>query len=62
MNQDTLCRLFSTIAQTYSEIVGIVGLLVVYRLQNERGIRNELRTRILPAMRDGFGYGSLRYE
>lgn len=55
MNQDTLYWLFSTIAQTYGAIVGIVGLLVVYRLQNERSIRTELRDRNVNRMGNVFG-------
>jgi len=33
MNADTLYWLFSTIAQTYGAIVGIIGMLTIYRLQ-----------------------------
>ncbi len=34
MTEDTLCWLFSTIAQTHGAIVGIMGMLTFYRLQN----------------------------
>lgn len=33
MTQESLYWLFSTIAQTYGAIVGIIGMLTVYRLQ-----------------------------
>ena len=34
LDKDTLYWLFSTIAQTYGAIVGVIGMLTVYRLQN----------------------------
>ncbi|MBU2496169.1 MAG: hypothetical protein KJ935_06715 [Candidatus Omnitrophica bacterium] len=33
MNADTLYYFFSTLAQTYGAIVGLIGMLTVYRLQ-----------------------------
>ena len=35
MDKEALYWLFSTIAQSYGAIVGIVGLLVVYQLENK---------------------------
>lgn len=34
VDKDTLYWLFSTVAQTYGAIVGVIGMLTVYRLQN----------------------------
>jgi len=34
LDKDTLYWLFSTVAQTYGAIVGVIGMLTVYRLQN----------------------------
>ena len=36
MNADTLYYLFSTLAQTYAAIVGLIGMLTVYKLQQLR--------------------------
>ena len=43
MTQETLYWLFSTVAQTYGAIVGILGMLVVYKLQHLSTTIIELR-------------------
>lgn len=55
MYGDTLYWFFSTIAQTYGAVVGILGFLMVFRLQNMRQIRSELRERQLKRMIMIFG-------
>jgi hypothetical protein len=46
MNEDTLYWVFSTIAQTYGAIVGIIGMLTIYRLQNLSNRIEDCRKRI----------------
>lgn len=45
--ENTLFYLFSTTAQTYGAIIGIVGLLVVYRLENQSNLRGSIRNRLV---------------
>jgi hypothetical protein len=40
-----LFYLFSAIAQTYGAILGVMGMLAVYRLQMLRGVRRDLRAK-----------------
>ena len=63
MNQDTLFWLFSTIAQAYGAIVGIVGLLVVYRLDNQNRLRESIRQRLIDPPRKYLPglFGALAY-
>lgn len=46
MEERTLYWLFSTIAQAYGAIIGIVGLLVVYQLENLSRRRGSIRDRL----------------
>jgi hypothetical protein len=47
MDKETLFWLFSTIAQSYGAIVGIIGLLVIYRLENQSRLRGSIMTSLL---------------
>jgi hypothetical protein len=55
MDSDTFYWLFSSMAQTYGAIIGIAGLLTVYRLENYRMLRSELRERNIKTMERIFG-------
>ncbi|NIO20879.1 MAG: hypothetical protein GTN76_09115 [Candidatus Aenigmarchaeota archaeon] len=57
MTEDTLSWLFSTIAQTYGAIVGIMGMLTVYRLQTLSRYREDCRKRA-----EGSAHDVLDYE
>ena len=48
---DMLYWFFSTIAQTYGAIIAIIGLLVVYRLDNQNRLRGAIRERLLEPRR-----------
>lgn len=50
MDKTTLYWLFTTIAQTYGAIIAIIGFLMVFRLENMRRIRAELRQRQIDTM------------
>jgi hypothetical protein len=54
IDQDTLYWLLSTVAQTYSAIVGVIGFLVVYRLEGQSRVRDLIRDRLLrPRLTNG---------
>ena len=56
MTEDTFYWLFSTIAQTYAAIVGIMGMLTVYRLQTLSRYREDCRKRTEGPAHDVFDY------
>jgi hypothetical protein len=49
INYETLYWLFSTVAQAYAAVVGVMGLLVVYRLESESRVRDTVSQRVLRA-------------
>ena len=55
MDEDTLYWLFSTIAQTYGAILGVIGMLMVYRLQNLSTIIKERMENSLIQRKQHFG-------
>ena len=49
VDYETLYWLFSTVAQAYAAVVGVMGLLVVYRLETESRNRDRISQRVLQA-------------
>ena len=60
MSDDTLYWLFSTIAQAYGAIIGIIGLLVVYRLENQSRLRGSIMTKLLDEHRIADAFVNVR--
>ena len=56
MDENTLYWLFSTIAQSYGAIIGIIGLLVVYRLETQSRLRESITASLMAEdkIRDAF--------
>ena len=59
MNADTLYWLFSTVAQTYGAIIGVMGMLVIFRLQNFSTLRGSIITSLKEPMLSIFGREAL---
>jgi len=48
MESTTLYYLFSTLAQAYAALLGVMGMFAVYRLQGLRELRRSVRDRLVP--------------
>ena len=58
MDSEALKWLFSSIAQTYGALVGILGMLVVYKLQLIANMIREIRQKYMGAIYHFFGLES----